>query len=413
MPGSLVKLHPELAANRGLLAAAALGLTVGMLPGLFYSMGVFMPAWEAEFGWSRGDMSLSLTLATISMFLFGTLAGKLGDRYGAALVGPISLFGYGTILALLPYLVSDIWHLWVGYVLLAIAGVPSSAIIMIRPITAAFDARRGIAMGVALTGAGIAGFWVPQFVGIVIEAYGWRAAMTALGALPCIAAPIVWLGFRQRLEALASKDVVEHGIEFREAIRTHQFWILSLMAVGMSLGVGGLLVHVAPLLTDLGSDKVRAAEIASLLGLASVCGRIGVGFLLDRSPAPLVAVATLLLAASGAMLLYMFGLTYAPLAVMLIGLAAGAEVDLIAYLCSRYFGVCSYGAIYGWQYSVFVLGYGFSPFLVGLMRDSSGNYDSALLVSVIAILSAGLLAPLLRVPSELLLIGEAMQPDKA
>ena len=395
-----MKLHPELAANRGLLAAAALGLTVGMLPGLFYSMGVFMPAWEAEFGWSRGDMSFSLTLATVSMFLFGTVAGRIGDRFGAANVGPLSLFAYGIILTLLPLLISDVWHLWTGYIVLAIVGVPSSAIIMIRPITAAFDARRGIAMGIALTGAGIAGFWVPQLVGYLIELRGWRTAMMALGALPCLAAPFVWLGFRGTGEAAVRRNAAEHGIEFRAALRMRQFWILSLMAIGMSLGVGGLLVHFVPLLTDLGADSVRAAEIASLLGLASVCGRIGVGLLLDRFPATLVAVATLLVAASGALLLYMFGLGFAPLAVMLIGLAAGAEVDLIAYLCSRHFGVRSYGAIYGWQYSVFVLGYGFSPFLVGLMRDSLGNYDLALLVSATAIVSAGILAPFMRVPPE-------------
>ena len=395
-----MKLHPELAANRGLLGAAALGLTVGMLPGLFYSMGVFMPAWEAEFGWSRGDMSFSLTLATVSMFLFGTVAGRIGDRFGAANVGPLSLFAYGIILTLLPLLISDVWHLWTGYIVLAIVGVPSSAIIMIRPITAAFDARRGIAMGIALTGAGIAGFWVPQLVGYLIELRGWRTAMMALGALPCLAAPFVWLGFRGTGEAAVRRNAAEHGIEFRAALRMRQFWILSLMAIGMSLGVGGLLVHFVPLLTDLGADSVRAAEIASLLGLASVCGRIGVGLLLDRFPATLVAVATLLVAASGALLLYMFGLGFAPLAVMLIGLAAGAEVDLIAYFCSRHFGVRSYGAIYGWQYSVFVLGYGFSPFLVGLMRDSLGNYDLALLVSATAIVSAGILAPFMSVPPE-------------
>lgn len=344
-------------------------------------------------------MSFSLTLATVSMFLFGTVAGRLGDRFGAANVGPLSLFAYGIILTLLPLLISDVWHLWTGYIVLAIVGVPSSAIIMIRPITAAFDARRGIAMGLALTGAGIAGFWVPQLVGYLIELRGWRTAMMALGALPCLAAPFVWLGFRGTGKAAVRQNAAEHGIEFRAALRMRQFWILSLMAIGMSLGVGGLLVHVVPLLTDLGASRVRAAEIASLLGLASVCGRIGVGLLLDRFPTALVTVGALFLAASGALLLWMFGLGFAPLAVMLIGLAAGAEVDLIAYLCSRQFGARSFGAIYGWQYSVFTLGYGLSPFLVGLMRDSLGNYDLALVVSAVAIVSAGVLAPFLRVPS--------------
>lgn len=392
----MLNLHPELRANTSLLAAAALGMTVGMLPGLFYSIGVFMPAWETEFGWSRGDMSLSLTLATIAMFLFGTLAGRLGDRFGAALVGSLSLFAYGGILALLPLMITSVQHLWIGYIVLAVVGVPSSAIIMVRPITAAFDARRGIAMGIALTGAGIAGFWVPQFVGWIIEARGWRMAMTTLGLLPCIVAPFVWLGFKGMGQRTEQERAGELGVDFQTALRMREFWILSLMAMAMSLGVGGLLVHLVPLMTDLGTPPTRAAEIASLLGLASVTGRLVIGMALDRFPAARVTLITLLLAAAGALLLFTHGMAFAPVAVVLIGLAAGAEVDLIAYLCSRQFGLKAYGAIYGWQYSVFVLGYGFSPFIIGKMRDAFGNYDAAILGSMTGVCLAGFLAPLLR-----------------
>jgi MFS family permease len=109
-----------------------------------------------------------------------------------------------------------------------------------------------------------------------------------------------------------------------------------------------------------------------------------------------VALGTLVVAACGVLLLYLFGLQFAPLAVALVGLAAGAEVDLIAYLCARQFGTRAYGTIYGWQYSVFVMGYGFSPYLVGLARDNFGNYDVALLASAGAVAFAGILAPLLR-----------------
>ena len=392
-------LHPELRRKPHLLAAAALGLSVGMLSSLFYSMGTFMPVWEAEFGWSRGDMSLSLTLATFAMFLFGTMAGRLGDRYGAARVGSLSLLTYGAMLALLPYVLADVTHLWVGYIVLAIVGVPSTAIIMIRPITSAFDARRGLAMGIAMTGAGVAGFWVPRFVAYLIEIQGWRAAMSGLGVLACLAAPLVWLGFRgERRKSREAASPVEHGMEFGQALRTRQFWILSIMAIAMSLGVGGLVVHFVPLFLDLGAEASSAAKIASLLGLATIAGRIGVGMLLDRLPANLVTMATLLLASAGALLLYAFGLQFAPAAVMLLGLAAGAEVDLVAYLCSRHFGTRSYGAIYGLVYSVFVLGYGLSPFFVGLARDNLGNYDAALLGSMAAVGTAAVLALFLKVP---------------
>ena len=393
-------IHPEMRRNPHLLGAAALGLSVGMLSSLFYSMGTFMPVWETEFGWSRADMSLSLTFATLAMFVCGTFAGKLGDRYGAARVGALSLLIYGLLLALLPYILSDITHLWIGYIVLAIAGVPSTAIIMIRPITSAFDARRGLAMGIAMTGSGVAGFWVPRFVAYLVDVQDWRIAMSALGALACASAPLVWLGFRnEHSVSRVAQQSAEEGMEFAAARRTMRFWVLSVMAIAMSLGVGGLIVHLVPLFTDLGAEPMQAAKIASLLGLATIVGRIGVGMLLDRYPANLVAMAALLVAAGGALLLYGFDLRFASLAVMMLGLAAGAEVDLIAYLCSRHFGTRSYGAIYGWQYSIFVFGYGLSPFLVGLSRDNFGTYDYALLGSMFAVGAAGLLAALLKLPA--------------
>jgi MFS family permease len=392
----MAKLHPELAKNYGVLAAAALGLTVGMLSGLFYSMGTLIPAWETEFGWSRGDMSLALTFVTVALFTCGAGAGFLGDRFGAALVGAISLVTYGALLIVLAAFMTELWQLWAGYILLAIVGAPSTAIVLIRPIAAAFNERRGIAMGITMTGAGIAGFWVPQFVAYLIEYDGWRTALMALGGIAIFTAPIVWFGFKDVDSSVAEKAVEETGPNFAQAIRSQSFWVLSLMSILMSLGVGGLVVHFVPMFGDLGADVIRAAQIASILGLSSVVGRIAVGMLLDRMPAPYVALGTLVIAAVGILLLFMFGLQFAPLAVALIGLAAGAEVDLIAYLCARQFGTRAYGTIYGWIYSVFVMGYGFSPFLMGLARDHFGNYKMALLASAGAVALSGLVALLLR-----------------
>ena len=72
-------------------------------------------------------------------------------------------------------------------------------------------------------------------------------------------------------------------------------------------------------------------------------------------------------------------------------MAAGAEIDLLAYLTALHFGQRQYGAIYGWQYSVFALGYGLSPFALGLLRDAAGNYDLALTVSALLVGCAALL----------------------
>src|SRR3546814_3099976 len=85
------------------------------------------------------------------------------------------------------------------------------------------------------------------------------------------------------------------------------------------------------------------------------------------------------------------GLAMGALAAILLGMAAGAEIDLLAYLTAPHFGQRQYGAIYGWQYSVFALGYGLSPFALGLMRDANGDYDIALMVSASLVGGAALL----------------------
>jgi len=88
------------------------------------------------------------------------------------------------------------------------------------------------------------------------------------------------------------------------------------------------------------------------------------------------------------------GLSYhgAMLAIALIGMAAGAEYDLLAYLVARYFGMKSYGSIYGWLYSFFALGAGLGPVFFGANFDRTHDYQLSLnLASVLFVAPALLL----------------------
>ncbi len=181
------------------------------------------------------------------------------------------------------------------------------------------------------------------------------------------------------------------GMTAAEARRTGRFWLLTVISFAMAAGLGGVVVHLVPLFRDLGADPLAAAGTASLVGLSSVVGRLGIGLLLDRFPAAIVSLAVLALAAVGIALLRLDGLAMGALAAILLGMAAGAEIDLLAYLTALHFGQRQYGAIYGWQYSVFALGYGLSPFALGKMRDASGDYDVALMVSGLLVGLAALL----------------------
>lgn len=380
----------ELCQQSRLIYASALGLTAGMTATMFYSLGAFIPSLQAEFAWSRSDISLAATFLTLAVFITGTFAGKLCDRFGAAAMGAGSLIAYSVAVLLLTVWVNRIEGFWIAYGLIAVLGVGSTPIVLVRPITTGFFQARGIALGIALTGAGIAGFWVPRLVAWVSAEWGWRQAYWALAAIAIAVAPVVWLGFRDRIDkTTADADAVGgDGMSPLQARSTAAYWLLSVMALAMACGVAGVVVHMVPLFIDQGLDAVTAAGIASLLGISSVIGRIVVGYFLDRLPSVLVTIIVLLLACTGVLLLWAYGLKYAYVASLLLGLAAGAEIDLIAYLTVTFFGRRHYGAIYGWQYSVFALGYGLSPYLVGRVYDYYGGYQQALMGSALLMVSA-------------------------
>lgn len=123
------------------------------------------------------------------------------------------------------------------------------------------------------------------------------------------------------------------------------------------------------------------------MGIALIAGRLLIGFLIDRVFAPYVTAVVFSLVGLGCLALAWGGISYAIIAAIALGFAVGAEVDLIGYFTARYFGLAHYGAIYGLQYSFFILGAGLAPIITGRIWDVTGNYDVAL------VLAAGLMVP--------------------
>ena len=389
----------EFSGRRLLVFSAFLGLTTSMNAVMIYSLGSFIGPLNAEFGWDRGSISFAVSVLTFAVFLFGPVAGQLCDRFGAAAVGSLSLLGYGLAVVAMTFLVSNLTGFWLAYFLIAMLGVGSTPIVLVRPITAGFDRR----LGIALTGAGLAGFWVPNLVTEVSSSFGWRAGYWVIGSLAMLAAPLVWFGIgpsERRAALSADSENPKAGMTMREARSTSTFWLASLLAITMALGVGGMIVHLIPLFQDLGADAKAAARLASIVGIASAIGRITIGLCLDRFPAPLVSVVVLVMGATGIALLGFGGLSFGLVAVALIGLLLGAELDLLAYMASRLFGQKAFGAIYGWLYSMYSIGFGLSPFLIGRLHDRFGTYDYALAGSVLCLAIAAVAVLGLRTPPE-------------
>jgi predicted MFS family arabinose efflux permease len=260
-----------------------------------------------------------------------------------------------------------------------------------------FNKQRGLALGVALSGAGVAATFGPTLISNAIDAFGWRGAYYAMALFTLVVGAVIVLVLARLngAKTAANIDMEAAKRDFLVAKSSRTYWTIMAAIFCLSLGLGGLMIHFVPILLDVGFATNAAVKIAGVVGIAVVLGRLLVGFAVDRIFAPRVAIAILLACISGVLALALLGSVVAVPAAFVIGFSVGAEVDLIGYLVARYFGMHAYGQIYGRQYSTFLIATGLSPVILGAVRDATGTYTASLFTATAFMaISAALFAKL-------------------
>ena len=373
-----------------------------------FAFGVFVLPMEEAFGWSRGQISLALTVVTVTNVVVSPVVGALMDRFGVKNVLVPSLLCLGLLIASLSQLTPHLWHFYLTYGLLTLLGAGTLPQSFSRVIVAWFFRSRGLALGLSLAGYGIGATVVPSLAQTLIESFGWRAAYAILGAIVLVLTlPVIaWLmkespeqlGLRRDGETGpgggADEAGDEPGMTGAEAARTRTYWLIMLSFFLVGIVVPAVLAHLVPMLSDRGIDPAQGAVFMGSIGLGMTVGRVLSGVLMDRFFAPRVVMLFLVGLVVGLVVLIV--VETGPLlfvATALIGLAMGAEMSEIAYLCSRYFGVKAFGQIYGLMFSAFMVGGAIGPAALGLYHDRFGDYTAALYpLPVMAVLATLLIA---------------------
>jgi MFS family permease len=374
-----------------LVCAVGIGVGVSALP--FYTQGLFIEAWTAEFGWTRAQASLGILGSTLALAAVLPFIGSIVDRYGLVTPVMISLLGLSLAYVMLGLFVQSIASFVMLAMLQAILGSASSPLAYTRAINAVFNKQRGLALGVALSGAGAAATFGPSLVSSAIDAFGWRGAYYAMALFTLVVGTVIVIVLARLKSAKTSAQIdVQAAREGLKAAKASaSYWLIMAAIFCLSLGLGGLMIHFVPILLDIGLTTSEAVKIAGVIGIAVVLGRLLVGFAVDRIFAPHVAIAILFACICGVLALAVFGTVVAIPAAFVIGFSVGAEVDLIGYLVARYFGMHAYGQIYGRQYSTFLIATGLSPVILGAVRDATGSYTGSLFTAAAFItLSAAL-----------------------
>ncbi len=381
------------------LVAAMIGVACGASPIPFNVVPLVMGPIHAELGWDFAEISAAITIFGVIAALLAPTVGRLADRHGVRPVALISVAAFAITFAavwLIPPTLNAWWAIWA---VIGVIGIGSTPVTWSRAVSMWFNRHRGLALAIMLLGTSLAALVVPQVVTRAIAAWGWRSAFPVAALFPLlIALPLGLLWFREprpeeRPAGVADASGALVGVSLATALRGRHFWTLWIAIFIIATAYGGAHIHIAQIVGMHGFGPEVAASVLGVVAIGILSGRLIVGAAFDRFWAPGVAFPAMLLPAAACLMLMGTSQSLAMVMIggLLLGFAAGAESDVIAFLTAKYFGMANYGQIYGMLYLPFGIGSAISPILYGLARDRTGNYDLALTTAMILFFAGGLL----------------------
>ena len=346
---------------------------------------LFVVPLQTEFGWSRGDIAAANYVGLFTAFVAPFL-GRLVDRIDAKPVLMGGLILVSICYVALSQIRADIAYFYALYFLLMLFGLATTGITVTRIIAGNFDKSRGSSLAFARSALGISAALTPLLLSPAIMRFGSTGGFLVMaGFACCVALPMVYFLVPDRKNA-GSLNVAFPQLNANrwQALLTQpKVRILCVAAALNYAPVAAIISQVQPIGISKGLSPVVAAGGIAALGGAAALGALLSGFLVDRFWAPAVAFAFNILPAGGCIALALMGGDISPTAfyatVFLVGIGQGAEIDVVAFMIARYFGLASYSTIYGLSVLFIAISSAVSASLIGRAYDVFGDYNEAIL----------------------------------
>jgi predicted MFS family arabinose efflux permease len=355
---------------------------------------LFIQPLQFEFGWTRSQVVLAYN-ASLAVAVAAPVIGRRIDRVGIrkVLLSSILLTAIGYAgLAALPRSLGLFYAL---YLYTTTIGIGTSGLGFSRVASAAFVRTRGLALAVSRLGLGVSSIILPPMMFALIHAHGWRAGFVLLAALLVLVTFPISYFFVDRPHKAPTRDAgkngdVDQNVSWKDGLRRPQVWILCFAAALSFAPAVSILQQLQPILMSKGIAAPQAAALIGIMGLATVSGTFITGVLTDRVWAPLIGGIFTLGPALGCILLLQTHVSTAMATTALVGLglAQGAEFDLVAYMIARYFGLGSYATIYGITTFFIAGGCALYANLLGRMYDNFGSYERGIVLCGVSLVLA-------------------------
>lgn len=374
-PGALA----EWRQNWKVVIAAMAGLAACTLPA--YSASLLYAPFEQEFGWARAQVAAPHMIASVAAIVSAPFIGALVDRHGPRRIGIAAALLVCAFMPLVSLVGPGLWTLYAFYVAMSLPTMLAQPMVWTSAVAGRFTSGRGFAMAVTLCGSGVGSILIPPLTFELISTHGWRTGFVLLGLIWGVCTvPLVVLFFRGSRKGTAPAHHLRLRDVMSREVASRRF--LLLVAAGFCFAVVAVaaITQMVPILGGNGLSMRDAAYIAGFAGFASITGRLSIGLLLDRLPGRLLAVACLAMPVAGALVLIHNpgSIPAATFAVLLFGLALGAELDIMAYLTSRYCPLASFGVLFGIIGGTIGIAGSTGPIVMNAVYDATGSYHPAL-----------------------------------
>lgn len=384
-------MNPTQRAGYSIVAASF--LIQGVAIGGMFAYGVLFAEMISTFGWSRATISGAISVATLTMGVFGVVAGRLNDRFGPRGVLSVSAFFYGTGYILMSTL-RDPWQLYLVWGLMVGIGLSTHDVVTLGTVARWFPRKRGFMSAIIKIGTGCGQMTIPVLVAALVAAYDWRVACRVFGAGAFVILMLAAQFMRRDPGGAAAGPEVSTAsspapagakpahalpdVDFRAAVRLPALWLLCAHQVLVIACMGTVTVHIVPHAVDLGLSTATAAGLLASIGGISLLGRLTVGVTIDRigGRRALMASYCLLLVAlvwlqfaQSAWALFVFAAMY--------GIAHGGFFTAISPTVAELFGTRAHGALFGMVLFFGTLGAAAGPLAAGATFDALGSYRVA------------------------------------
>lgn len=337
--------------------------------GVMYSFGVFFTPMEAEFHASRTGTSVFFAITGMLFYFFGSITGRLSDRFGPPRIIAAGAVIMGAGLAL----TAAAPRMWIGYLAYgAGAGIGASCAYVptLALVGGWFTRHRTTALGLAAAGTGCGTLLMPPVAALLIEAHGWRTTYALFGAGSFVLLLLCARFARPPPLAQAGETTnLQCAVWSRPFVLLYASWVLATTGLVMSM------VFLSPFALANGASPVAASALISVIGGMSVLGRGGIGFISKKvGSVRLYQLSVLVMAASYLLWLPFAGYGWLVAFAATLGFGYGVRIALTPVVLIEFFGIRNFGAVLGAFFTASSISAVCGPLVAGLIIDQTGSY---------------------------------------